>query len=140
MKRKEIFARNETISSVEDIVFDIIQDVRKNGDKALFAYAEKFDKAKLDSLVVSQEEIDDAMNNADKQFVAVIKEAIENITVFHKEQKRTGFEIKGEGTVLGQKVTPIEKVALYVPGGTAAYPSTVLMDAIPAKIALRLLK
>lgn len=131
----EIFARNETISSVEDIVFDIIQDVRKNGDKALFAYAEKFDKAKLDSLVVSQEEIDDAINNADKQFVAVIKEAIENITAFHKEQKRVGFEIKGEGTVLGQKVTPIEKVALYVPGGTACYPSTVLMNAIPAKIA-----
>ncbi len=131
----EIFARNETISSVEDIVFDIIADVRKNGDKALFAYAEKFDKAKLNSLVVSQEEIDDAMSHADKQFVAVIKEAIENITAFHKEQKRAGFEIKGEGTVLGQKVTPIEKVALYVPGGTACYPSTVLMNAIPAKIA-----
>lgn len=135
VSKEEIFARSETITSVEDIVTDIIANVRKNGDKALFEYAEKFDKADLKSLIVSAEEIDDALKNADKKFVSVIKEAIANITAFHSEQKREGFEIKGDGTVLGQKITPIEKVALYVPGGTACYPSTVLMNAVPAKIA-----
>ena len=103
---------------------------------ALKAYAQKFDGVTLDVLEVTQAEIDAAYNNADKTFVSVLEEAAENIRQFHSKQVRDGFEIHREdGVVIGQKVTPIEKVGLYVPGGTAAYPSTVLMDSIPAKIA-----
>ncbi len=132
----EIFARVSPTASVEGIVAEIIAEVIKNKDEALFAYAEKFDKVKLTALEVTQEEIDDAYNNADKAFVAILEEAAENIRLFHQKQVRGGFTIeKADGVVIGQKVTPLDKVGLYVPGGTAAYPSTVLMDAIPAKIA-----
>ncbi|MBQ8342927.1 MAG: histidinol dehydrogenase, partial [Clostridia bacterium] len=94
------------------------------------------DKVKLSALEVTQEEIDRAYQNADKAFVAILEEAAENIRLFHQKQVRDGFTIeKADGVVIGQKVTPLDKVGLYVPGGTAAYPSTVLMDAIPAKIA-----
>lgn len=132
----EIFARENIDSGVEDIVADIIYNVRKNGDKALYEYAEKFDKVKLNTLEVTSEEIDEAFATVDKDFIEIVKEAKENIVAFHKKQVRNSFVIaENDGIVTGQKVTPIEKVGLYVPGGTAAYPSTVLMDSIPAKIA-----
>ncbi len=134
--REEIFCPAKTKVDVEQIVSDIIQNVIKNGDKALFEYALKFDKANLTSLEVSKEEINSALENADKEFLRILYRAKQNIWEFHQKQYREGFEIRKEnGIILGQKVIPIEKVGLYVPGGTASYPSTVLMDAIPAKIA-----
>ena len=132
----EIFARFSPTASVEGVVSEIIAEVIKNKDSALKAYAKKFDGVEIEMLEVTKEEIDNAYNYADKAFVAVLEEAAANIREFHSKQVREGFTIKKEnGVVIGQKVTPIEKVGLYVPGGTAAYPSTVLMDAIPAKIA-----
>lgn len=132
----EIFARVEGVTTVTDIVTDIINNVKENGDKALFEYCEKFDKAKLESLEVTSEEIDEAFASVEPESIKIIKKAAENIKAFHQNQVRNGFEIKGDdGIIIGQKITPIEKVGLYVPGGTAAYPSTVLMDSIPAKIA-----
>lgn len=132
----EIFARTEPTFDVTDIVTDIIENVKINGDKALFEYCEKFDKAKLNSLEVSEAEIEEAFGLVEPRFIEIIKTAAENITEFHKKQVRNSFIInEQDGIVTGQKVTPIEKVGLYVPGGTAAYPSTVLMDSIPAKIA-----
>ncbi len=122
--------------NVDGIVKEIIDNVRTNGDKALFEYAEKFDKVSLDSLQVTSQEIDNAFDNMDKEFIKTLEMAKENITLFHTHQLHDGFEIKRDnGVVMGQKYTPIEKAGLYVPGGTASYPSTVLMDAIPAKIA-----
>ena len=133
---EEIFARNNPTASVSDIVSGIIAEVVKNKDAALKAYGEKFDGVKLNCLEVTKEEIDAAYNSAEKEFIGVLEEAAENIRAFHAEQKREGFALKKEnGVVVGQKITPIERVGLYVPGGTAAYPSTVLMNAIPAKIA-----
>ena len=132
----EIFARESISSNVEGIVAEIIANVINKKDKALFEYCEKFDKAVLTSLEVTNEEIDDAFSSVDKEFVEILKEASENIKKFHQKQLNPGFKIdNGDGTVTGQRVTPIERVGLYVPGGTAAYPSTVLMDSIPAKIA-----
>ncbi len=136
IKKDEIFARVESTIDVSKIVSDIIKDVQENGDGALIKYAEKFDKALLTGVKVTEEEIEEAFNEVPQEFIEVLKEAAENITAFHLNQVRKGFEIKGEnGIIIGQKITPIEKVGLYVPGGTAAYPSTVLMDSIPAKIA-----
>ena len=133
---EEIFARVNPTAKVEDIVSGIIAEVRKNKDAALFAYGEKFDGVKLTSLEVTKAEIDEAYQNADKEFINVLEEAAKNIRAFHEQQKREGFTLKQEnGVVIGQKITPVDKAGLYVPGGTAAYPSTVLMDAIPAKIA-----
>ena len=132
----EIFARDNIASGVEGIVADIIANVIKNKDKALFEYCEKFDKVKLSSLEVTESEIDEAFRSVDGKFVEIIKEAAENIRAFHSRQVRNSFVIsENDGVVVGQKVIPIERVGLYVPGGTAAYPSTVLMDSIPAKIA-----
>lgn len=132
----EIFSRVTPTINVEKIVADIIADVAQNGDAALKAYAEKFDGVTLDALEVTQEEWAEAYENADKKLVAILEAAAENIRTFHQKQVRDGFTIQKEnGVIVGQKITPIEKVGLYVPGGTAAYPSTVLMDAIPAKIA-----
>ena len=132
----EIFARDNIASNVEGIVTDIIANVRKNGDKALFEYSKKFDKVDLSCLEVTGEEIEEAFQLADNDFIEVVKEAAENIREFHKRQVKNSFIIsEKDGVVTGQKVTPIERVGLYVPGGTAAYPSTVLMDSIPAKIA-----
>ena len=132
----EVFARVSPAVNVEAIVTDIISAVRANGDKAVLEYNLKFDKAKLDALRVSQQEIDQAFASVDPEFIAILEEAAENIRNFHSKQVRSSFVIADKpGIVLGQKVTPIEKVGVYVPGGTAAYPSTVLMDTIPAKIA-----
>lgn len=132
----EIFARDNIATNVEGIVSDIIANVINRGDEAIFEYALKFDKADLKSLEVTAEEIDEAFSLVDEKFVNIIKEAAENIRAFHSKQVKNSFIInEQDGVVTGQKVTPIEKVGLYVPGGTAAYPSTVLMDSIPAKIA-----
>ena len=136
VKESEIFSRVVPKVDVRAIVADIIADVKENGDKALYKYALKFDKAELSSLRVSNEEIEEAVRVTGEEFLSVLKEAAENITLFHSKQKREGFKIEKEnGVVIGQKVLPVNCAGLYVPGGTAAYPSTVLMDAIPAKIA-----
>ena len=132
----EIFARVTPQADVAAIAADIIAAVRKDGDKALKDYTKRFDGADLDSLQVSREAWDQAVSQVEPEFVAVLERAAENIRAFHSRQVRNSFVIAEKpGIILGQKVTPIEKVGLYVPGGTAAYPSTVLMDCIPAKIA-----
>ena len=132
----EIFARDNIASNVEGVVSEIIADVRANGDSALFAYARKFDKAELTTLEVTPEEIDEAFAAVEPQFLEILREAAKNIRAFHEKQVRQSFIInENRGVVTGQKITPIDRVGLYVPGGTAAYPSTVLMDSIPAKIA-----
>ena len=132
----EIFARGNIATNVEGIVSDIIANVINRGDEAIFEYALKFDKADLKSLEVTAAEIDEAFSLVDEKFVKIIEEAAVNIRAFHSKQVKNSFIInEQDGVVTGQKVTPIEKVGLYVPGGTAAYPSTVLMDSIPAKIA-----
>ena len=132
----EVFARVTPTVDVAGIVADILYDVRKNGDKAVLAYCAKFDKAELDALEVSKEEIADALTKVEPEFLEILTEAAANIRAFHSRQVRNSFVMADRpGIVLGQKVTPIEKVGIYVPGGTAAYPSTVLMDTIPAKIA-----
>ena len=132
----EIFARVTPAVDVAGIVTDILYDVRKNGDQAVFAYCAKFDKAELTTLEVSKQEIEEALNQVEPEFLKILEEAAANIRAFHSRQVRNSFVMADKpGIVLGQKVTPIEKVGVYVPGGTAAYPSTVLMDTIPAKIA-----
>ncbi len=132
----EIFSRVVPMAKVEDVVSAILSDVRKNGDQAVLSYTQKFDGAELDALEVSQEEIQEAFAGVEPEFLDILKEAADNIRAFHAKQVRNSFLIaERPGIVLGQKVTPIEKVGVYVPGGTAAYPSTVLMDTIPAKIA-----
>lgn len=135
--QKEILNRDlQDNGDVEEIVASIIDDVRKNGDQALYAYCEKFDHARLSSLEVSQEEIEAAYQSVDPDFIRTLEMARENIAAFHSQQIRKNFIMNDrEGILLGQKVTPIEKVGIYVPGGTASYPSTVLMDAVPAAIA-----
>ena len=132
----EIFARVIPEADVAAIVADIIADVRENGDTAVKAYCAKFDKAELTSLEVTPEEIQEAISQVEPEFLDILREAAENIRSFHSRQVRNSFVIADKpGIILGQKITPIEKVGVYVPGGTAAYPSTVLMDTIPAKIA-----
>ena len=135
VSNEEVFARDNIASNVEPAVTAIIADVRARGDEALFDYTARFDKAVLTSLEVSPAEIDEAFETVEPQFLDILREAAANIRLFHEKQVRNSFVINRDGVVMGQKVTPIERVGLYVPGGTAAYPSTVLMDAIPAKIA-----
>ncbi len=135
-ERAEIFAPSVEKPNVSGIVEEIISRVKTLGDQALFEYTERFDKVKLTSFSVTKEEIAEAFSQTDEEFISVLKKAAENIRKFHEMQKREGFAVKEEnGVVIGQKIIPIERAGLYVPGGTAAYPSTVLMDAIPAKIA-----
>lgn len=132
----DIFARAVPAADVESVVAGIIKNVRENGDRALFGYCREFDGAELSSLSVTGEELDEAAASVGPAFVGVLEKAAANIRKFHEHQVRSGFIINDEnGIVMGQKITPIDRAALYVPGGTAAYPSTVLMDAIPAKIA-----
>ena len=135
MSDNDIFSREITATGVEDIVSNIIATVRAAGDSALYAYTEKFDGVVLSSLEVTNEEIDKAYASVDPEFIKIIKRSAANIKAFHKRQIRRGFKIKKDGIILGQKVTPLERAGIYVPGGTAAYPSTVLMDCIPAKLA-----
>ena len=136
VKNEEIFARTIPTDSVEDVVAEIIANVRANGDAALLEYEAKFDKAELTSLQVTQAEIDEALAMAEPKFLDVLNKAAANIRKFHEKQKRNSFIInEDKGIVMGQKVIPVDRAGLYVPGGTAAYPSTVLMDSIPARIA-----
>ena len=136
ISENEIFARCEAKMNVEEIVADIIKNVVENGDKAVKEYCLKFDKADLDTLLVSEEEIEEAVNLVEPEFLRILTDAAANIRTFHEKQVRNSFIISEKnGVVTGQKVIPVEKAGLYVPGGTAAYPSTVLMDSIPAKIA-----
>ena len=133
---EQIFFRGEIKTDVAGIVSDIIANVRARGDAALMEYAARFDGGAPESLEVSAEEYRQAMETVDPELIAIMRQAAENIRDFHKHQVRSSFVISEKnGIVLGQKVIPIEKVGLYVPGGTAVYPSTVLMDAIPAKLA-----
>ena len=138
VKNAELFARVEPTVRVEDVVSDIIRNVRERGDAALYEYAEKFDRAKLTSLAVTEAEMDEAVAAVDPKFIEILEKAAKNIRKFHEKQVRNSFIINDDetpGVVMGQKVIPVDRAGLYVPGGTAAYPSTVLMDAIPAKIA-----
>ncbi len=133
---EELFGRKADTVDVQGIVAGILQDVRENGDAAVLAYGKKFDGADIDTLEVTAAEWDAAVAEIPAEFMDILKEAAENITAFHVNQKRDGFEIQKEnGVILGQKVTPLKRVGLYVPGGTASYPSSVLMNCIPAKIA-----
>ena len=128
----------DSYGEYEQIVKDIVADVKANRDKALFGYTEKFDKAKLtpDTLKVTRQEIEDAYKEVDASLVEIIRKAIANIKYFHEMQKqRSWFDTQPNGILLGQKVTPLEKVGVYVPGGKAAYPSSLLMNVIPAKVA-----
>ena len=132
----EIFARFEPTASVEDVVADIIANVRKSGDKALYEYTARFDRAELSSLQVTKEETEEALSLVEPRFMDILERAAANIRKFHEAQVRRSFIINDtDGVVIGQKIIPVDRAGLYVPGGTAAYPSTVLMDAIPAKIA-----
>ena len=136
--REDIVSREMTAAGVEDVVADILYDVRKNGDEALCRYAAKFDKIEMTAadLIVPGSEIDAAWEQMEPQFRSVLEEAAANIAAFHEKQVRNGFAItRKDGVVLGQKITPIARVGLYVPGGTAPLLSSVLMNAIPARIA-----
>lgn len=133
---EEIFNRNIPTSNVSETVAEIIREVRARGDSALRDYTAKFDGAVLDSLIVSPEEMEEAFKQVEPEFLAVLEKAAANIRKFHSRQVRNSFVINDEnGIIMGQKVIPVDRAGLYVPGGTAAYPSTVLMDLIPAKIA-----
>jgi len=136
VKKEEILARSTPLSDVSGAVADIIAAVRARGDAALFEFTEKFDGVKLSSLAVTKAEIDAAVASVDPGFLRILKKAAANIRKYHAMQVRKGFVLDDvPGVVLGQKILPVDVAGIYVPGGTAAYPSTVLMDAIPAKIA-----
>ena len=131
-----LFIRSPLFTDVGPVVADILADVQKNGDAALLRYTEKFDGAKLDSLLVTQEEVNAAYESVSEEYRTVLRQAAENIAEYHRNQIRPGFVMtRPNGVVLGQKVTPIERVGLYVPNGTAAYPSSLLMNCVPAKLA-----
>ena len=132
----EIFQRETPISRVEEPVAAILADVKKRGDEAVLEYTARFDRCNLSSLAVTAQEIEEALSQVEPEFLEVLQKAAANIREFHTAQVRQSLVLTPRsGVVLGQRITPIERVGLYVPGGTAAYPSTVLMDAIPAKIA-----
>lgn len=132
LKNREGEVNSDILSSVNEI----LKDVKNNGDKALKEYTYKFDKVKLDNLEVTEEELKECFNKVEEEFVNNLKEAKSNIEFYHKEQKGRGFILnKDRGVYLGQRVMPLESVGVYVPGGTAAYPSSVLMNVIPAKVA-----
>lgn len=136
VSKDEIFARAVPEVDVEQVVAEILDNVKQYGDRALFDYCEKFDHAKLSALQVTEEEIAEAVSQVDKEFLEILEKAAVNIRKFHSRQVRNSFMINDEdGIVIGQKIIPVDRAGLYVPGGTAAYPSTVLMDSIPAKIA-----
>lgn len=133
----EVLNRSQfELEEVNKKVKDVLDNIKKNGDKALFEYTEKFDGVKLDNLKVSENEIEEAYNSLDKELIKSLEDAHNNIEKFHKNQVQKSFITNDEeGKILGQIVNPIEKVGIYVPGGTAPLPSTVLMNAIPAKVA-----
>ena len=133
---EELFARRDSAFRVEERVREIIGEVVRRGDAALLELTERYDGVRPDPIEVTPREFDEALSAVEPAFLDVLREAAENIAAYHSRQKRESFIMQGkDGVLLGQKITPIEKVGLYVPNGTAPYPSTVLMDAIPAKIA-----
>ena len=132
----DIFSRMEEKNEIADVVTEIIATVRQKGDNALREYSLRFDGADLEKMEVSAEEIQEAYEGVDKEFIFILEEAAEHIRGYHEKQKRMDMMyMPRDGVILGQKITPLDKVGLYVPGGTANYPSTVLMNGIPAKIA-----
>ncbi len=132
----EIFDRINDASDISEVVENIINDVKARGDEALIEYALKFDRAKLKKLEVTKKEIDAACAQVGEAYIGMLERAAENIRDFHSRQVRQGFVCNSRaGVFAGQKILPLERVGLYVPGGTAAYPSSVLMNCIPAKIA-----
>ena len=133
---EEIFRREEETADVSAPVAEILRDVKERGDAALLDCARRFDKAELSALEVTPRELEEGAAQVDGEFTQILREAAENIRAFHARQRREGFLMaEREGVILGQKITPLARVGIYVPGGTAAYPSTVLMNAIPAHIA-----
>lgn len=136
IRDEEIFRRNAPEALVEEPVAEIIRQVRLNKDQALREYSLRFDHVELEELQVSQEEIKEAVAEVEPEFLDILREAAANIEAYHKNQLRQSFVVSDkEGVILGQKIIPLEKVGIYVPGGTAAYPSSVLMNAVPARIA-----
>ena len=132
----EIFARNMPTMNVTDTVAEILRNVRERGDEALREYTEKFDHVRPESLTVTPAEMQEALDSVDPDFLRILRRAADNIRKFHSRQVRNSFILNDEdGILMGQKVIPVDRAGLYVPGGTAVYPSTVLMDVIPAKIA-----
>lgn len=132
----EIFSRSSSSKDVSSVVSSIIKDVQEKGDEALREYTKKLDGADISEIEVSKEEIKAAADSMDSEFMRVLEKAASNIRKYHSKQVRNSFVMTEEnGIVLGQKIVPVSVAGIYVPGGTAAYPSTVLMDTIPAKIA-----
>jgi len=136
LRDEELLKRNAPEYDVAGVVSDILRDVEQNGDAAVLKYTEKFDGARLNTMRVSEEEIAEAMAATEPEFLDTLRLAERNIREYHEKQRRESWSFtRPGGAVLGQKLLPIEKAGLYVPGGTAPYPSTVMMDAVPAKIA-----
>lgn len=136
IEENEILSRSVRTENVQRTVVEIIANVRARGDEALKEYALKFDRARIDDLIVSEAEIDEALRRVDPALLDVIRRAAKNIEAFHANQKRSGFIMTApDGVVMGQRILPLQRVGLYIPNGTASYPSTVLMNAIPAKLA-----
>ncbi len=121
----------------ENTVNEIIANVRENGDKAIFEYTKKFDKADINAsnIIVTEEEIDEAYTLVSDELIDVIKKSLVNVKAYHEKQRQNSWFTSEEGIILGQKVTPLDKVGVYVPGGKAVYPSSVLMNVVPAKVA-----
>ena len=135
-REDEIFSRSSSSKDVSGVVSQILKEVQERGDKALIEYTAKLDGALIDTIEVPRKEIEEAAASMDGEFMRVLEKAAENIRQYHKRQVRNSFVMTEEnGVVLGQKIVPVAVAGIYVPGGTAAYPSTVLMDTIPAKIA-----
>lgn len=136
ISREEILLREDAVGGVEEAVAAILREVRQNGDAAVLQYTRDFDGAEMSSLEVSAAQVDLGFRQADPKLVEILYMAAERIVAFHEKQKRNGFLLNNEaGVLLGQKVIPLQRVGLYVPGGTASYPSSVLMNALPARIA-----
>ena len=133
---EEIFARSMPTMNVTEVVAEILKNVRERGDEALREYTAKFDRAETENILVTPEEMQEAMDRTDPAFLAILEKAAANIRKFHSRQVRNSFIINDEpGIVMGQKIIPVDRAGVYVPGGTAPLSSTVLMDLIPAKIA-----
>lgn len=136
IKDQEIFFRNQAVKDVSGPVSEIIARVRAEGDQALSLFSEQFDQVRLEQFEISETELEEGLRKVDSTFMEILKEAAAHIEAYHRKQMRESFIMaEQEGIVLGQKVLPLERVGLYVPGGTAAYPSSVLMNAVPARIA-----
>ena len=132
----ELFIRQDALDRVSDTVSEILENVRENGDRAVLSYIEKFDHVRLESLTVSEEEMREALSEVEPEYIEVLQRSAANIRNFHEKQLRTNFMINDrDGVMMGQKILPLERVGMYVPGGTAPLSSTVLMDTIPAKVA-----